>query len=446
MLHINWKASILALASLGLVAPALGDQMADMQSQIDALRSELNQLRADEQDSWLNERRAEEVKGLIHEVLSDADTRASLLNDGAVAGHDGDHFFLASPDGAYSLYIAGETQFRYVYNNQDNSSGDEDEGGFQTRRLEVEMWGQAADPKINYLLKLIHSRSTGNTSMEEWELGYDLTDNLTIKGGVMKQPFLREEVISSSKQLAVERTCTNAFFTIGYAEGIRLIYGKDNWNVNLMLGEGANSGFSEFDENTAELALTMRGDIALAGELQQGKDFTGWDGESQSVILGGAYYFELGDGNNSAIDADRAGSDYHSWTVDLSYENQGINLYGAYIGANIDPDETTAAQRDMTGLVIQGGVDVVPDKLELFARWEYIDGDVAGEDEFDAWTTGFNYYINGHRVKFSADVVYLNKNLPTANPFGENPASRGLGLISGTEDEMAVRTQMQLLF
>ncbi len=229
-----------------------------------------------------------------------------------------------------------------MYNNQDDSSGDEDEGGFQTRRLEVEVWGQVADPRITYLLKLIHSRSTGNTSMEGWELGYD--------------------------------------------------------------------------------------------------------GESQSVILGGAYYFELGDGNNSAIDADRAGSDYHSWTVDLSYENQGINLYGAYIGANIDPDETTAAQRDMTGLVIQSGVDVVPDKLELFARWEYIDGDVAGEDEFDAWATGFNYYISGHRVKFSADVVYLNKDLPTANPFGENPASRGLGLISGTEDEMAVRTQMQLLF
>ena len=440
MLRTKWTTAAFTIAGLGLLSPAQGDQIADMQAQIDALRTELTQVKSEQGDNWLNERRAEEVKGLIMEVLSDADTRASLLNDGAVAGHDGKRFFIASPDGAFAMYFSGQLNFRYIYNNQDTNTGDEDEGGFQSRAVWLKLDGHIADPKIGYHVVLEHTRDGGDTNLLEYNISYDISDNLKVAGGVIKLPFNREELVSLAGQLTAERSIMNEFFTLNRSEGVLLTYSEDNWMVRGMFSDGANADVSEFDNDTSELALTVRGDIALEGDLKQAKDFTGWDGEGTSIVLGGAYHFELGDGRNGGD------SDYNAWTVDVSYENEGLNLFAAYIGANIDPDESTASDRDMTGVVVQGGLDLVPDKFEVFARWEYIDGDVDGEDDFSAWTAGFNYYINGSRARFTTDVVYLNDDVPTANPFGASPTSNMLGVITGTEDEMAVRSQFQLLF
>lgn len=440
MLRKNWKTAAFTIAGLGLMTPAQGDQIADMQAQIDSLRSELSQVKVEQGDNWLNERRAEEVKGLIMEVLSDADTRASLLSDGAIAGHDGKHFFVQSADGAFALYAGGQIDFRYIYNNQDASGVDEDEGGFQTRRIKIKLDGHISSPKIGYHLQLSKSSSSSDIYLQEWNVSHQLNDNINVAGGVMKLPFLKEELTSSSKLLAAERTPTGEFFTLNRAEGVRLTYDDGPIRITAMLSDGANSSHTEFDDDETEVALTGRIDYLVEGERSQLKDFTGWSGEGQVLNIGGAYHLEYGDGRNSGS------SDYHAHTIDAQYENGPVNLFAAYTGASIDPDESTAADRDMDGLVVQGGVHIVPDKFELFAQWFYIDGDVSGEDEFDGCVFGFNYYINGHRTKFTTDVILLNDALPTANPFGANASSNGLGLITGTEDEMAVRSQFQLLF
>ena len=39
-------------------------------------------------DTWLTEQRADEIRGLVQDVLADADTRASLLQSGTSAGYD----------------------------------------------------------------------------------------------------------------------------------------------------------------------------------------------------------------------------------------------------------------------------------------------------------------------------------------------------------------------
>ncbi|MCI0677253.1 MAG: septum formation initiator family protein, partial [Phycisphaerales bacterium] len=68
-------------------------QLRQMQEQLEALRNEnqtmkgeIDELRAATNEDWLTEARADEIRGLVSEVLSDADTRASLLQDGLMAG------------------------------------------------------------------------------------------------------------------------------------------------------------------------------------------------------------------------------------------------------------------------------------------------------------------------------------------------------------------------
>ncbi len=440
MLRKNWKAAVFTIAGLGLLTPAQGDQIADMQAQMDVMSAKLSQLEAEQGDNWLNERRAEEVKGLIMEVLSDADTRASLLNDGVLAGHDGKHFFISSADGTFALYLGGQIDLRYIWNQQDSSTGDEDEGGFQTRRLKLKASGHISSPKIKYKVTLATDRGDGNAFLEAYEVAHQVNDNINVAAGLMKLPFLTEELTSSSQLLAVERTPTNEYFTLNRAEGVRLRYDDGPILINFMISDGANSERSDFDDDESEIALTGRIDYLVQGERSQGKDFTGWSGEEQFLNIGGAYHLEYGDGRNGGTD------NYHAHTIDAHWENGPLNLFAAYIGATIDPDSSGSSDRDMAGFVVQGGIHVVPDKVEVFGQWFYIDGDVAGEDEFDGCVVGFNYYINGHKTKLTTDVIWLNDMLPSSNPFGASASSSGLGLITGTEDELAVRTQFQVLF
>ena len=441
MLRKNWKTAAFTIAGLGLMTPAQGDQVTDMQAQIDALRAELSQVQVQQGDNWLNERRAEEVKGLIMEVLSDAETRASLLNDGAIAGHDGEHFFIHSADGAFALYVSGQLNFQYIYNNQDDSSRvDEDEGGFQLRRGKVNLDGHISSPQVGYHLSLARdwSSSEQDIVLEEYNVSHQINDNLNVAAGLMILPFLAEDQVDSTRLLAVERTLTNEFFTAGRAEGIRLTYGDGPLTITGMVSDGASSDRTDFEDDTSEIAITARVDYVVEGEASQGEDFTGWSGEEQFLRIGGAYHLEYGDSRNGGT------SDYDAYTVDAHYENGAFNLFGAYTGASIDPD--SGSDRDMDGYVIQGGLHVVPDKVEIFAQYFFIDGDVSGEDDFDACVFGVNYYVNGHRTKLTLDVLLLNEAAPTSNPFGDSIVTSRNGLITGDEDEMAVRGQIQVLF
>ena len=83
----------------------VNEQLNALRAELDAVRATNNQLQGEVaklrnagDENWLNERRAAEVKSLVKEVLADADTRASLLEGGMSAGHNGKNFFLASEE------------------------------------------------------------------------------------------------------------------------------------------------------------------------------------------------------------------------------------------------------------------------------------------------------------------------------------------------------------
>jgi hypothetical protein len=433
--------ALLALpVSMGLGSPAQGQET--LQAQVDSLQAEVARLRADDADTWLNERRAEEVKGLIREVLADAETRASLLEDGITAGYD-KGFFLASPDKNFLLKIGGQMQFRYVVNNQDDRT-DETDNGFQFRRTKLNFAGHIADPKLGYDLTIAAERGDGNVVMEDALMSYKLTDDLKLSWGKFKLPFLREELTSSKRQLAVDRSSVTEFFTLNRGEQVQLGYSSDFIRAAVSVNDGANSEFTDYAADAVEAAFTGRADIKLAGNWKQMDDFTAWSGEDFAAFLGGAVHYELGDGANGAT------SNYLGYTVDGSVECSGANLFAAFNGGHIEPDAAGANDRDMYGLLIQGGYQVIPDTLEPFARWEWLDDGAAGTTDLQALTAGFNWYMKKHNAKFTADVVWMyDGDDPVGNPYGASELSSGLGLASGLvdgDDQIALRAQFQLLF
>lgn len=420
------------------------------------LRNEVAQLRSATETNWLNERRAEEVKALIKEVLNDADTRASLLEGGMAAGYNGKHFFLASEDGSFLMNFSGMLQFRYIWHHQDGASPshDDDDTGFQFRRIKLGFDGHIADPKLTYKIVLATTykedgyTDAGRVYVEDAVIGYDFGNGLGVNFGKFKIPFLHQELVSSSKQLAADRGLVTEYFTLNRAEQVELNYKADKFKLAVSLNDGANSEQTDIGADSVDYALAARAQLLLAGQWNQFDDTTAWSGEETGLMLGAAIFFSEGDSFNSGPTPGSA--DYTAWTVDASFETNGLGLFLAYMGADINPDSGTGVSP--WGLLVEGGYQIIPDKLEPFVRWEYLDHDSVSYNELQAITIGLNWYLKKHAAKFTTDVVWVYDGDFGSNAFGASPNSSGLGFThdntgsADTEDIIVWRAQFQLLF
>lgn len=444
--------SIVTMGALvaGLTVQTATAQTTDLQAEIAALRAEVAQLKQAQGDNWLNERRAQEVKSLIREVLADADSRSTLLQEGMTAGHNGKNFFLASADGAFELGITGQIQFRWVSDFQgDDVRSDDWEGGFQLRRAKLGFAGHIADPRLTYDIVLAADREDGSVEVEDAIIGYSYSDELTLMGGKFKLPFLRQELISSKRQLAVDRGLVTEFFTLDRSEQIALNWASDTLRAAISFNDGADEEFSTAGADAVEYAFTGRIDAKLAGDWDQAKDLANWDRDTLGVFIGGAAHYQAGDGNNADFGSESE-ANYFAWTVDGLVETGGLSVLGAFTGGHIEWDDNIgAADRDMYGALIEAGY-MVSDKLQPFARWEWLDDDADATDDLQAVTAGVNYFLNGHAAKFTTDVVYVYEGSAVSNPFGNSFSSDGLGIseFASAEDEelWVLRAQFQLLF
>ena len=494
---------LLGLAGVSYGAEAVPSQ-ATLETQMAALQAEVAQLRAAQDDSWMAERRAAEIKTLVRDVLADADTRASLLQDGMNAGHNGKNFFLASDNGDFLLNISGQLQMRYVASFQDEESetdedtdesvsvvDDEEELGFVVRRAKVQFDGHIADPRLKYIIRLSVDRDDNTVLADRLVIAYELADGLTLWGGEDKGPFLREELISSSKQLAVERSYMNELFTLDYVQGVGVVWdAMDIVRVHAMINDGYYSGtgstranpftqsglsqtpvdedgeiivddddipldYSEselgkdFDNDRTDFAGTARVDVKIAGTWDQANDFTAWDGEEFAAFIGGAVHYEVGETGDSSFN-----NNFFSWTVDGSVEVARFNVYGAIVGFHSDMEDGSSAAGapaaddvDLYGAVVQAGYQIpvgTGRSIEPFARYEYIDyDDIFGSDydNSNIVTAGMNYYLAKHNAKFTFDVVWALDAIPLSQS--------GLGLQADDphgDDQIVLRAQFQLLF
>ena len=117
-MSLTTRVGLLAGASvLTLTGASFADSPTEAQNaaRIAELEATVAQLSG---DNWMTEQRTEEIRGIVQDVLADADTRASLLQAGMTAGYD-NGFIIGSPDGNFLLKINGDLQFRWIYNNSE---------------------------------------------------------------------------------------------------------------------------------------------------------------------------------------------------------------------------------------------------------------------------------------------------------------------------------------
>lgn len=464
----------------------------DLRSRLAAAEARLAELEAENGDNWLTEQRSDEIRGLVQDVLADADTRASLLGSGVSAGYD-DGFVLGSTDGNWLLRINGQIQARYIYNMADrsdepgsfNDTFDENRNGFELARTKLIFSGNVVNPDWTYKIEgnfsqqdavnfsegEIDTTNPGLTEDALEQLGYsgvgsstDFDDSSSffggkfcledawihynygngwgIKIGQFKSPFLREELINSGYQLAVERSLLNEVYTLGRTQGIMVDYQGDQWRMMAAYSDGSNTANASWAAEDTEWAFTARGEWMLSGNWEQFNDLTSFAGDESGMLVGVAVNYErseFGTGNNGAVPNNNELINL-GITADLQWEFGGANLYGAFIYRDIDGDTAGFDDMQQYGFVVQGGW-MLNDDWELYARYEWSDYDISGFEDLSVVTVGVNRYFAGNSLKWSTDVLFALEELD----FGSDLT--GLRVDDVNEDgQIAIRTQLQLLF
>ena len=253
------------IAILATTALASGQdtQIEVLTELVQELRHEVSELKSDQSTNWLNDQRADEIRSLVHDVLADADSRASLQGSSALAGYDGGAF-LMSAEGNWKLKINGQLQTRWLYNKASDQNLlatplENSQYGFDQRRTKVKFSGHILDPSWQYKITTTWARD-GESVTEDAYIQKSLDNGSWFKFGQFKANFLRENIVSSSKQLTVERSMLDNAFTYGWTQGIEFGWRNDDVKLLVQYTDGPNQSNTPALQDSVD-AWIVRGEF-----------------------------------------------------------------------------------------------------------------------------------------------------------------------------------------
>lgn len=314
---------------------------------------------------------------------------------------------------------------------------------FRVRRLRLKMEGFVYDPRLTYKLQLAFSRgdmdwdmtqeSVVNTSpnvVRDAVIYYEPLEGLKFGFGQTKLPGNRQRVVSSGDQQFADRSIVNATFNMDRDFGFFGTYKKDYFSVSgaLTSGEGRNT-----TQSNSGLSYTARLEALPLGAFTGKNDYQEGDLEREKkpkLSIGASYNF-----NDDAVRAGgQLGRDLYAKTdlttvsLDLLFKYKGFAVYSELMQRNCSNPITFSADTSSIQTVY-AGYGILEQVSYLFkSNWEvavryasvtpfksiYNNTDFSGVNSkgTDEFQFGVTKYLNGHRVKVQANVLYqVTKNL-----------------------------------
>jgi len=425
--------------TLAIGGAAFGaDQNSELAAEVANLKAQIAEMKNSQGDAWLTEQRASEIRGIVTDVLADADTRSSLQGSGAGAGYNGG-FFMSSADGNYSMKLNVLEQVRWTFNNRnDAGTGEDQTWGFENKRTRLTFGGNMVDSTWSYKVAYYFAYTNDvefdadGAVLADAFVSKDMGGGLSMTVGQFKLPFSGEYGTDAGNlQFNDYSTISNAFAD-GYGQGLMLSYSADAFRaavayVNALSQVDADWGAGSPSD---EFAFTGRAEFKLSGTWDQFNNAMSFRGEEMGVLIGvGANWAD----SNTAGDGDVFGA-----TADITVDFGGANVMGAFYWDNNDD----SASENPYGFTLQGGV-FVSDDVELVARYEYGDADTSfTTNDFSTLTFGANWYLAQNTAKLGFNFGYAFDGIG----LWEEPASGNNWLADGAGEDGQWMLQAQMSF
>jgi hypothetical protein len=445
----------------------------DLNVRLQAAEARIAELTANQDTDWMTEQRSEQIRGLVQDVLSDADTRASLQGDGSTSGYN-DGFYVQSADGKWSMKINGLFQERFNVGSGRNggnvgaSLGTDGTNyttafGFETTRAALNFSGSLAGD-IYYNARLNWSPyNNGNASNNrvgggisdnplEWAYGgFSLNDNMKLQMGRQKYDVQRSFIVNAENQMAIERGAGTYFwYTSNLTNGVKLVYDNNNMRGNVMFSNGSTGTgavqSTDWAANNHGWAVTGRGEMLMQGDWSQ---FDQTMGSTRGAAMG--MMAGIGAGYLKNANRDATGDVSDNWLVSTDF-NMASDGWSLMASGTYGQNRSNTTNEHAFGFEVLGGY-WLSDADQAYARWQWLyPGTTTGNDtssRLNMLTLGLNHHMGGN-VKLSVDWSWNFSDPHTTLVQGGSAHGPtgwwggGAGQTSGSQ--WLLRTQLQVAF
>jgi len=305
---------------------------------------------------------------------------------------------LKSSDGKYSLNVGGRMQFRYTFEDNDEDFNRSDKQDLTLRRARVYMGGNIYSKEFHYYVEADCDSFT--FGMRDFYVYWTPIHELNAKLGYFKVPFNRQRVASSAKLLLQDRSIASEEFDQDRDYGFD-IYGKPfegymEYHAAVFQGAGEKSIKGNTDN---ELMYVLNARYNPFGKYDYYDETDVKYSDKLKATVGASVVFNAKDS-----DVKLANTNTIAGVVDLGVKYKGLSWNNEYFVRTEDPEDA-GSSIDSDGFYTQAGFFVLPQKLELAARYSMLDPDNDVSDDIQKeYTMGVNYYFKAHRSKIQTDI------------------------------------------
>ncbi len=432
---------------------AMRQELEALKAKLDAQDEEIKYLRLkvakEELAKAVEPELEEKVEKVVQDYMETPEAKKKIADASPArlkAGYGKKGFYLESLDGKFHLAMSGRIQVLYTFNDRETdinttatstSPGDRDTSSFRLRRGRLEWDGHAftKDLKYHFTLETPGLATAGATHLLDYYVNYsglpEVGKYVAIKGGQFKVPFSRQRLNSSSSLQLVDRSIVNNEFNLDRDVGVdfhRELFGeKFEYHLGVFTGHGINRRNENADNNMLYVGRIAWHPFGFFDYKETDYDYS----ETLKATLGFAAARNAGGeirtGSVRTAVSDDLYMNIFTWDGALKYK--GFSLLGEAFLRNLrEPAgvSTRSNRSNAIGYMVQGGYFLIPKRLEMAARYAWLDREfnkdksttailvgggtnrrTLGSDE--EITLGLNYYFNGHKNKLQADVTRLDQ-------------------------------------
>ncbi|MFQ5589470.1 MAG: porin, partial [Nitrospiria bacterium] len=324
-----------------------------------------------------------------------------LEKDGIKVGYDGG--FVIKVKDKFKLHFASYVQFQHVL--AENDAAD-DTSTFRIAKGRLRWSGFMYNPKFTYLVQLEVADGakdgTKDTTLKDAWLNIGHYENMSIRVGQYFVPFNRQQTTFFAQLQFVDTSFASKKFNANQTNprdvGIMLSGRHDQieYTVGVFNGNGINQA-KDNDDN--QLLTVGRVRFNPFGKMPVSESDIAHT-ETPLLTIGGAVAHDAG--NKNLKNGSTAPGSAATYGLEFAFKHQGKSVQGEYYyrDARNNPNAK--------GAYIQGGLFLVPKKVEVAARYGHFDSQAAGMDE-EELTAGANFFFAGHRRKLQIDVSRVSK-------------------------------------
>jgi hypothetical protein len=416
----------------------------DVQRELEALRAELAEIRRVDAEGWVDQARAEQVQGIVRDVLADSSTRLSESGKQWRSAYSAG-LSVTSDDGNWTMNFGVTQQVKFVYSSAygDESSTDDVQTrwGMEIRRVNLVMSGTAVDPSVSWLLMFQYDsqpdRWSDNPGTFQPVYAYikkDFGGGVNVLVGNHNVPWdIDSSYFEGCSLTAGDYSIFNYRFGVGREVGISMQLQDNSFRLRAGTYSQLTMPDGQWNADTnLSFAVAGRLEYQVGGKWEDYELESSMIGTDPSVVLGLASVWSNGRADNptSPVTPSAAGI-----TTDVTARFGGWSLEGQFVWMR-DAAGAPIAEWSLGGN-FQIAAFVAP-KIETFAEACWMEtADVP-------WIAqaGFNWYVDGARLKFTCKAIV---------PFGGGEIN-GIGQVAGglgvssANNNVSLISQVQMMF